>query len=436
MTPTRLMPRVAPLARIAGSGRGFAVGALFAMVAALALQPATRAQEPALTPEERAQVQAEAVAQASRADKLLKARDFAAALALYEAERASRARIGDRKYEAFAVRSAGCCRRELGDFDAALDDFRAARELDARGDDHGLEGYDWYLIGELELIRERPAQAVKPLEAAVGLLSTAIDRDHECDARILLGRARIRLDEPAAAVAHLERALDLSETLRDARRRALAAYERGRAAYFLGGAGLAAERFEDALRGFIDQKRDEESASARNYLALALWDLESDGAARAQLEAARDDWLALGNLANHAAALERLALWALDDEDFDQACALLRRALASRLEAGDDEGRIEPLTTLGATESKRGDWNAALAAYNEALKIARDGPPERIVELALRAAEAARQTRDVKRSEALIDQAEHAAAKSADKSRVDAVRRSADLIRALDIPKE
>src|SRR5215213_9205142 len=94
---------------------------------------------------DRARIESEATGQAAEADRLFKAGDFAAALPLYEAERASRAALGDHRYEAFAARAIGCCRARLGDHEAALVALGAARALDARREDRGFEGYDWLL---------------------------------------------------------------------------------------------------------------------------------------------------------------------------------------------------------------------------------------------------------------------------------------------------
>ncbi len=121
--------------------------------------------------------------QAAEADRLFKAGDFAAALPLYEAD---------------AARAIGCCHERLGDLDAAIAAWEAARALDASRDDGGCEGYDWLLIGQVQLRRERPEEAVAALDRAIPLLSKAIDRDHEADAQVQIGHVLLALGQPGA----------------------------------------------------------------------------------------------------------------------------------------------------------------------------------------------------------------------------------------------
>ena len=47
------------------------------------------------------------------------------AIALYDAERASRAALGDVRYEAYALRAIGICRAELGDDESAIETLTA-----------------------------------------------------------------------------------------------------------------------------------------------------------------------------------------------------------------------------------------------------------------------------------------------------------------------
>src|SRR4051812_31846191 len=123
-----------------------------------------RAQGPAAVPfgdRDRARTETEARGQAAEADRLVKQGEFAAALPFYRAERASRAALGDLRYEAYAARAIGCCRARLGDPEAALVALNAARALDAKREDRGFEGYDWLLIGQTELGRGRAEAAVE-----------------------------------------------------------------------------------------------------------------------------------------------------------------------------------------------------------------------------------------------------------------------------------
>ena len=82
--------------------------------------------------------------------------------------------------------------------------------LDANRDDQGFEGYDWLLIGQAQLHLDRPEEGGRVSRPALPLLSQAIDRDHEADARLLLAYALTERGEPASALKHLERGLELA----------------------------------------------------------------------------------------------------------------------------------------------------------------------------------------------------------------------------------
>ena len=78
---------------------------------------------------DREKVEAEATGQAAEADRRFKAKDFKGALPLYRAERSSRSKLGDARYEAYALRAIGCCQAELGDDEAAIASWHLARAL-------------------------------------------------------------------------------------------------------------------------------------------------------------------------------------------------------------------------------------------------------------------------------------------------------------------
>ena len=160
---------------------------------------------PSLSPADRERLEVEARSQSAEADRLFKARSFAEALQLYEAERASRKLLGDPRYEAYAVRAMGCCLSELGTEDDAVAAWQDAVKLDGGRSDKGYEGYDHLLIAQSLIRRDRLTEGVKALCKAIPLLSTAVDRDHEADAQLFLGAALIKLGRPDEATPHLAR---------------------------------------------------------------------------------------------------------------------------------------------------------------------------------------------------------------------------------------
>src|SRR5690242_16632352 len=86
---------------------------------------------------DRNRVESQAAGQAAEADRLFKSGDFQAALPIYEAERASRAALGDVRYEAYALRAIGLCRAEMGDDEGGIESWQAARTLDLKREDKG-----------------------------------------------------------------------------------------------------------------------------------------------------------------------------------------------------------------------------------------------------------------------------------------------------------
>ena len=357
-----------------------------------------------------ARLEAEAIGQAAEADRLFKKGEFAAALPLYAAERATRAALADRRYEAYAVRAIGCCYVELGDIDAALDAWHVAIELDAKREDRGFEGYDWLLIGNVELSRERFEAAEKALRRALPLLSQAIDRDHECDARRLLARVLTSLDRAAEAGPHVARAWDLARDLNAPKLLALVTAEAGRTALALGDSGPAAEWLGDARIAFHDQGREAEAALMDRLLGEAFLDLDRPDVAVARVEdAARVDER-LQDAESLADDCRFLAARKAESGDPAAACALARRALATEREAGDAEGEREALVLLAHFQSLGGKWTDAAATLSEALTLARrDAEPAELVPLLILAADVEHRAGRKSRSAVLLDEAQRAA---------------------------
>ena len=73
---------------------------------------------------DRGKAEAVAAGQATEADRLFKRGEWEPAMALYEAERASRAALGDVRYEAYALRAIGLCHANLGDDESAIESSR------------------------------------------------------------------------------------------------------------------------------------------------------------------------------------------------------------------------------------------------------------------------------------------------------------------------
>lgn len=356
---------------------------------------------------DRARVESEAIGQAAEADRLFEKGEFASALRLYEAERASRAALGDRRYEAYAARSAGCCQARLGDFDAAIDAWHAARAIDAKREDRGFEGYDWCLIGDVELRRARPNEAHQALTRAIPLLSTAVDRDHEADARRLLAVALVELNRPGDAGPQLERALALARELKDPKRCADALAQLGRVALRLGDPGAAAEWLSDARDAFHEQQRTADTAEMDRLLGDAMLALGRPDVAAARVEDAVTAHDRLDDSAGLADDYLFLAALKGAGNDLKSARALAARAAEASAAGDDPDVEIEALVSLGRYEGLDSDWVKAAATLNRAVTIARrEADPLDHARLLILAADVEIRALHKDRARQLVDEAE------------------------------
>lgn len=383
---------------------------VFVFVAASGLIPSFgQAQE------DRSRVEAEARGQAAAADERFKKGDFAGALPLYQAERASRAALGDLRYEAYATRASGCCLAELGQFDDAVEAWNAARRLDAKREDPGFEGYDCLLIGNLEVGRGRLREGEQILLQALPRLSQAVDRDHEADARRLLGRVLTLTNRAGAAEAHFERAWDLATALKDERRLADINADWGLSALTLGEAGRAAEHWDDARRAFEALNLPVPAAMMNRQLGDALLVLGLPEAAAARVEDAAEAHERLDDPIKLADDLSFLAELKAAGKDLPQAIALARRSVAAYRDAEDAEEERDALVVLAHYQSLSGDWKQSAATLNDALKLARrDGEPADQVRLLLLAATIERRAGGNDKGRALLDEAERTAKEAKD----------------------
>jgi tetratricopeptide (TPR) repeat protein len=372
--------------------------------------------------EDRGRVEAEARGQAAEADRRFKEGDYAGALPLYQAERASRAALGDQRYEAYAIRATGCCLAELGRHDEAIDAWTDARRIDSKREDPGFEGYDCLLIGNLELGRGRPRAAEKALREALPKLSQAVDRDHESDARRLLGRVLTVTGRATEAGPYFVRAWDLAAELNDARRLADVGADWGLTAIDLGAPGHAAELWDDARRAFAELGLAPAAALMDRKLGDALLDLGLPKAAAARVEEAARAHERLNDPRMLADDLGFLAELRAAAGDLKAAIGLAQRALEADRDADDPEGERDDLVTLAHYQGLSGAWRDSAATLADAVKLVRrDGEPVDQVRLLLLAATVEQRAGKSDRERALLDEAERTAREAKDKGLVEAV---------------
>ncbi len=346
----------------------------------LVTAPIVRAQDAS-----RSRIEREASAQAAQADRLFKTGRFEAALKLYRAEAGSRKALGDTRYEAYAHRGVGCCLVGLKDDEAAIEHFKAAMAIDDGRDDPGFAGYDGLLMAQAQLRLGRSADAVESLTRALPRLGQAVDRDHECDARVCLCQARVALSEPGKAAPEAARALALARELDDPSRLANAWLALGTVDRALGRLGPALMRLQDARGAYRDQSRDADDALATRLLADVAYRLGQRDRAAALFEEAAVLHARLGDAVSEADDRLDLATVRLD---LGAAAAAAREAARARdgfLAADDEASAIDALVVLAKAQSLSGAKDAltdSAATIRDALvrstRAHADAPAERI----------------------------------------------------------
>ncbi len=373
-----------------------------------------------MPPVSRARTEAEARGQAAEADRLAK-QELANTFAYlppcrsYQAGAARSAGrgLGDLRYEAYSLRAIGVCHAQLGDLDAAVEAWTATIALDAHRADRGFEGYDCLLIGNVELRRQRPREALEALSQAIPVLATAVDRDHEIDARLLSARALRDLGRSADATPHLDRALALADALADPKRRADALAQSGAVALETGAPEVAVEWLGDARDAYAELGRIADAAEADRLMGDAFLELDRPDVAQARVEDAATAHQRLGDATSLADDLEFLAALKAEAHDLPAARSLARRAVAARRAGDDPVGEIEARVQLAHFESKAGDWLAAAVTLDEAVTLVLvEGEPADQVRLLLLAADvdsrASHAARGRTRFEKAAQVAEHA----------------------------
>ena len=342
---------------------------------------------------DRGRVESEAAGQANEADRLFKRGEWEPAIALYEAERASRAALGDIRYEAYALRAIGICRMELGDDESGIEALLKAKALDLKRDDKGYAGYDLFLIAQAEIRLDRPLDGLKTLGEALPLLSQAVDRDHEADARLVMTRTLVTLGRAEEARAHVARAIALAEGLADAWRLADAWASAGQVEGALGNASLALERFGDAQELFEEQGRAAESAWMETVAGSTLLLLGRPDLSLARFEEAARLHEHLEDGGSLAEDLSAIAGLYLEAGRAEAALVAARRAVEKAQEVDDRPREVEARVRLAQVQGQKGDWSAAAETLDEAVElirqVARDDPAEQ-VRLLLTAASADR----------------------------------------------
>ena len=392
------------------------------------------AQEP-----DRARAATEASSQANEADRLFKLGEFAAALPVYEAERASRAKTGDNRYEAYALRAIGICRAELGDDQAGIAAWKQAYDLDLKRDDPGFAGYDDFLIAQAEARLGQPEQAVKTLERALTRMTGVADRDHEIDARLVMTRLLVGSGQAERARPFAARALELAELIKDDWRIGDAWASMGQVEGSTGKAELALESFGKAIKLFEGQGRAAEAAWMETTSASALILLNRADQALARYEQAARLHKHLQDGGSTSEDLAAVAGLQLEAGRLDQALVAANEAVDQASDADDREREVEARVRLAQVQGAQNHWVDAAKTLDEAViigrQIARDDPFQQ-VRILLTAAVTDARAKFTERADERLKTASRLANDSKSAELQNAVAQSAASIRTMNLRQD
>lgn len=391
-----------------------------------------------LSDDERARIEADARAQADEADRLFKLREFAAAIPLYDAERASRALLKDPRYEAYAVRAIGLCRGELGEYETAIEAFGAAAAIDAKRGDIGMQGCDLFLLGKCQLFLDQYRESAATLEKAIALLVEGKDRDHEAEARVVRGRALDRSGSVIEALAELRRAATVAFSIHDDDRLAEAWLEEADVAIRLGEAPLALELLTDSRILLSKSKKTAMIARGDRLLGDALVAIGRVDAARFPVERAAAEHRELEDSAGLAEDLRFLAILAIEAGDFVEARKLAVERTAAESRSGEVPRIVDAYLQKADAERFAGDFNAESQTLKQAYKIAVDAksPPALSIPLLVRRADCERDRKNAGLAGELLDQAEKLAREAAEVDLLAEIAEARDALRSAIETKE
>ncbi len=250
--------------------------------------------------------------------------------------------------------------------DVATGELRSAERV---GDAlRRADALEWIAVAH-DLAGE-PDEADPAFDQAIAASVASGDRTGETRNRWNLAKALLRRGEPERALVEARRARALAEELGNAPAAVAIELTVAKAERALEPDGVAAP--PPRQRPVIDGPEDEAPPELLGALALAEWAEGSRAAARAHCAAALAGYTARGDRLGVSKCLNNMAEFALDENDFDEAASLTRRALNLRMILGDVDGQLLTLANLAEIEMHRHEPRAAAEAAERALVLAED----------------------------------------------------------------
>lgn len=264
----------------------------------------------------------------------------------------------------------GEARRAVGEWQGALDSFRAAMNA-SRGVAPGMHARAVLALGSLQLNRGDYGTALRTLAEAERLVLAQGDAE---------GLATVRSEQAAYYLnrGDLERALALYLNVDRMQRDAGAAESSDHLLLMLGVVHRKLGRYEQA-QAFLQtlMARGERSlqtavqAVASHHLAWVELNQGRPGPARQWCGRAMALYSDIGDGRGLSDTLEQQGMLDLAAGELDPAFGALQRSLELRMELGNRHGAASSLRHLSLVHLRRGEWKAAVTTMGQSLSLYR-----------------------------------------------------------------
>ncbi len=274
--------------------------------------------------------------------------------------------------EASELEWLGMVRTELGDYQGALADLKAALAIRRRLGAGGGVADTLYRLGVVHREQGRFTAAVAVLDEAIGLFHSRGEKEGEALTHWMLGYVRRRMADLQTALEHYRRALELFRELGLREREPAALNNLGSIYQGLGEWDRARECFEEALPIARRLGRKGSEASILNNLG---WGLKAQGRPATALEYFQDALKIaeeLDSSRRRSAYHENIARAHLDLADPATALPHARLSLSLSRESQDSYGEASCRLSLGLALRALGLSDEALDQLRTALAIYRD----------------------------------------------------------------
>lgn len=277
----------------------------------------------------------------------------------------------DPKAQADALYQEGRALFQAGQLPEALSKFEAALPLfQAAGEREG-EAYCLLTMGVIKRNLADYEGAVNAYQAALLLLRELGNQEGEAAALNNLGRVYYGLGQYQEALEHYQQALPILQEIDQPRGLGSVLGNMGSAYHALGQYALALDYFQQALA--IQRESGDQSGEGAtlNNMGLVYHSLGGYDQALEAYQQALDIDREIGDRGSEGTALNNIGTVYLDLGQYEQAQDYLQQALAVHREVGNLGGEGETLGNIGRVYDQLGEYERALGYHQQALAIHR-----------------------------------------------------------------